>query len=214
MALNRSLPNGSYTSTDDLIIEAINELLETIGEFPIAAAPTSANDGTVAGRALSFLERANIRTQAMGWPENMIYAKSATATQILALNSGNILGVQATGSDGHRTLGLRSSGGTQEIYDADAGTAVGGSDTIQVDVIQKMAWDGLSEHLRENIVKAAAMEFQRRLQGSQTQDAMIGQERQVADARIPRNDPVRKRSALPNAGPMFGSAPPPPAEGR
>jgi hypothetical protein len=208
MALNRTLPNGSYLSSDDLIIEAVNELLETIGEFPVATIPTSVNDGTVAGRALSFLERANIRTQAMGWPENMIYAKTDTATNILAINSGNILGVQGTGKDGHRTLGLRKSGGTQEIYDADAGTTVGGSDSIQVDVIQKLPWDDLSEHLRENIVKAAAMEFQRRLQGSQTQDAMIGQERQLADARVPRNDPVRKRSALPNAGPMFGNQPP------
>lgn len=208
MALDRQLQNQAHTISDDLIVEAVNELLETIGEFPVSTVPLLSNDGTVAGRALSFLERANIRTQAMGWPENMVYAYTGTGAAVLALNAGDILGVQGTGSDGHRTLGLRASGSTQEIYDADAGSTVGTTETIQVDVIQKLAWDDISEHLRENIVKAAAMEFQRRLQGSQTQDAMISQERQLADGRIPRNDPGRKRSALPNSGPIFASAPP------
>ena len=208
MALDRTLTNGTYSSGDDLVVEAVNELLETIGEFPVGTIPDSANDGSIAGRAISFLERANIRTQMMGWPENMIYAKSDTATNILALNSGNLLGVQGAGSDGHRTLGLRESGGTQEIYDADAGGTVSGGTTIQVDVIQKLAWDELSEHLRENIVKAAALEFQRRLQGSATQDQMIGQERAMADGRVPRNDPLRKRSVLPNNQPMFQAQPP------
>ena len=49
MPLNRALPNGSYSSSDDLVLEAVNELLETIGEFPVSSAPTAANDGTVAG---------------------------------------------------------------------------------------------------------------------------------------------------------------------
>lgn len=200
--LDERMDNTAYTVNDAAVKDAVNEVLESIGELPVTNCPTSAVGSSIANRALRFLERANVRTQAMMWPENTALSKTATVSNHVG-TAGLALALRPAGADSHRSLVVRENGNNQIVFDSDAGSALSGSTTIQVDMCTKVAFKDLSYHLRENIIKSASQEFQRRLQGSPQADQMIGQERMFADARTSRPEAMKKNAPLKNATSPF-----------
>tara|TARA_B100001094_G_scaffold308940_1_gene342109 strand:- start:532 stop:1185 length:654 start_codon:yes stop_codon:yes gene_type:complete len=210
--LDERLDNDNYTANDTAVKDAVNELLESIGELPVSTSPTTSSGASIYNRALRFLERANVRTQAMMWPENTALAKRDTVTNLIG-SAGLALAVRAAGEDSHRSFVVRESSGNQIIFDSDAGAAISGGTTIQVDMCTKVPFKELSYHLRENIIKSAAQEFQRRLQGSPQADQMLAQERIFADGRTSRPEAMKKNAPLRNAQSPFSSMPAPPQTG-
>jgi hypothetical protein len=188
--------NASAGATN--VLDAVNEVLESVGELPITTVPSTSVGASIHNRALLFLERANMRVQAMGWPENTTYAYSVTA----ALLSDNALAVSGAGSDGHRTVALRRLAGAVSIWDADVGAT---DDTaIQMDIIEKIDFSACGPELRANIIATASHLFQRRIQGSPQADQALTQERQIADMATQRNSPIKRNVPLGNLQSMLG----------
>ncbi len=128
--MTQQLNNVAYggTNADHGVLDAINEVLESIGEMPVTAIPSSSSGSAIQNRALKFLERVNIDLQTTGFPENTKFAQTLTLAgdgTVGALTT-QTLSINATGKDGHRTLVLRKSDDDTgvEVYDADAGATL------------------------------------------------------------------------------------------
>lgn len=204
-ALVETMDNTAYSSGNTTVRDAVNQVLEAVGEFPVSTCPTSATGSSIQSRALRVLERQNISVQGMMWPENTKYASDLTYDGA-PLSAGLCLGIRAAGSDGHRSLVVREDSTTQKIWDADAGAFIS-SGNVQADVCTKIPFSDTSPQLRQAIVTAAAQEFQRRMQGSAQADQFLGQERMLADGMTPRNEPLKKNAPLRNAQSPFQAPP-------
>jgi hypothetical protein len=182
-------------------INDINEILESIGEFPVTTAPEDPAGTMIHERALRFLERANTRVQAQGWPCNTTMAEAVSDASSISETAGFVVFIQGAGADGHRTLTLRrTTDGDPKTYDADAGTEISGAVTL--DVVRKLSWETLPDLLKANIVTTAALDMQRRLQGSPQADAFYQQEKILKDQSTDRLNPMKKNAPLMNTQPL------------
>tara|TARA_R110000765_G_scaffold412070_1_gene511532 strand:- start:6484 stop:7131 length:648 start_codon:yes stop_codon:yes gene_type:complete len=206
MAMTDNLFNSSdYSSaTPADYLDDINEVLESIGEFPVTTAPTTSAGTMIHERALRFLERANTRVQAQGWPCNTKMSESIANCESISESDGFVVFLQGSGADGHRTLTLRrTEAGGPRVYDADAGTELNtAAGAVTVDVVRKLRWDVLPDLLQANIVSSAALDMQRRLQGSPQADAFYQQEKILRDQSSERMNPMKKNSPLMNTQPL------------
>ena len=191
------------------ILEALNEVLESVTEFPVDAVPDDSTGQTIQARALRFLERANTRVQSLGWPENTYYSQDKTVTQLAAYdmsstdpNNTFLLGISSAGKDSHRQLSLvrNSSTGAVEVYDSDTNKTLTGSSSVTVNVILKRRFSMLSPALQALVIRTAAQEMQRRIKGSMQADQALGQERGLAETGVAKNNSAKKNAILPNSG--------------
>ena len=187
------------------IIEAINEIVETVGEFPMATGGTAPNgSGTsIYHRARQFLDRESKRVQAQGWPENTTNGKAYTADSDGKVGplAATVLQIKGSGPDGHRDLSMRDDSGTLRLYDNNKGTfsVAGDGETVFVDQVDAIAartdtsawgFELASPMLQDVIVDSAKVKFQRRIQGNLDMDTALQQERMASDHSSPRNNPL------------------------
>ena len=193
-------------------VQAINEIVETVGEFPMSgtAKPSAAGDTTSNyARAEQFIDRYSKRVQAQGWPENTTFAKQFTSAQVTGHTGTNgfkigiadtILRVKSAGPDEHRTLVIRydadaDNAGTdvpaQRLYDANNQTFIFGTSAtnVHLDIVEELAFENLTVHLQDVIIGQAKVAFQRRLQGNLNMDTVLSSEYIQAEAQAPRNEP-------------------------
>jgi len=195
------------------LVGGINEIVETIGEFPMVdpgngSADPASGGTSIYSRARDMLERETKRTLSEGWPENTELGKKIT---INAYNAGSnpgevatpgdlssFLEIQPSGPDRHRNLVLRTTGSpaTLKIYDADLKSynlSIRDGATwrteIYLDVTSSIAFAELTPLLQDVIVAKAKMTFQRRLQGNPAVDQALQQEYIMASRAVGRNDP-------------------------
>lgn len=173
-------------------LEAVNEVLEAIGEWPAAALdssgtyPSATYGASLAGRAEQFLDRESRRVQSEGWAENTTpaYTFTADSSGIVdltasgvtnGLNCLRVLSVAAAGPDGHRTLMLRGDSGTAKIYDNNKNTfaVTTNAGSVVCDVVVELAFDDISPRLKDVIIGNTKVHLQRRLNGSQTADGFL-----------------------------------------
>jgi hypothetical protein len=193
------------------IIEAINEILESVGEFPIGGGsggnvpPSDASIGdeiSIARRAEDFLKRETRRIQALGWPETTTRIKAYTAStsggSTIALGA-TVLAVKGCGPDAHRNFGIIN----QNLYDGNAGTTTilptdqdGDASakvyltiTEQVSASWPQNFEMNSPRLKDLIVSHTKMIFQRRILGSTAADPGLQQEYMLAELNASRNVP-------------------------
>jgi len=188
------------------IVDAINQVVETIGEFPMGGTtrPSAGGDTTsIYWRAETFIDRALYQVLAQGWPENTERARSFTASGSGFVTLTNILSIKATGPDHYRTLVIRNNAGTPTVYDADKRTFnLGASATVFLDVTVLLAWEDLPVKLADVVIAQAKLLFQRRLQNSQLADSQMQQEYVQSEMRADRNEASRS-DLPPNTQPMF-----------
>tara|TARA_R100000458_G_scaffold25185_2_gene22700 strand:- start:6332 stop:7027 length:696 start_codon:yes stop_codon:yes gene_type:complete len=187
------------------LVEGINEVVETIGEFPMTGSTAPAADGTsVYSRGRSFLERETKRIISEGWPENTELAKKydlAESTGILSLAAETlpVLRIQGAGPDRHRNLVLRTDSSDPtvlKVWDADQKSfdlRIRDGDTdrseVYLDVTLELAFPEITPLLQDVILAKAKMLFQRRLQGNPSVDQALQQEFIMANRAAGRNDP-------------------------
>jgi hypothetical protein len=191
------------------IVDAINQVVETIGEFPMGGTtrPSAGGDTTsIYWRAETFIDRAMYQVLAQGWPENTERARAFTANGSGLVTVANILSIKATGPDHYRTLVIRNNAGTPTVYDADKRTFnLGASAVVYLDVTVLLTWEDIPVKLADVVVAQAKLLFQRRLQNSQLADSQMQQEYIQSEIRADRNE--AKRSDLPpNTQPQFPQA--------
>ena len=216
------------------LIEGINELVETIGEFPMS---TGGSDPSITGtgiysQARQFIRRETKRVLSQGWPENTSESKrltlggDGTLTTSAPTQAFPGLYVRGSGPDAHRNLVIRYDGTDNAIYDMDQSTfdlrdGGGGSSRTDVFVDLVTALDtetndwgftSCTPQLQDVIVSQAKVKFQRRLQGNLDMDTALLQEFQMDDAKSDRNNPLVENSL--NVAPLLRAAPRNPQQGQ
>ncbi|MBN30336.1 MAG: hypothetical protein CMB34_06710 [Euryarchaeota archaeon] len=199
-------------------VEAINEVVETIGEFPMSGATkpsglTPPDTTSIYARAEEFIDRYNKRVQSQGFPENTVFGKAYTPNGSDNNNvdlATTVLRIQSSGPSEHRTLVLRvdtSDSSTPKIFDARLNSFdLGSTSTVFVDQVDLLAFEDLTPHLQDVIIGMAKVAFQRRMQGNLNMDTALMQEYAQAEAQIERNiadissQPFNQRPMVPGMG--------------
>lgn len=141
-------------------LEAINELLESIGESPVNSA---SNTGLVeADLAASRLDRISRQVQKRGWHWNTLkdYVIDPDVNGYIQLPSATMK-VDTVGKDMHLDLVQRGS----RLYDRDNNTFVINK-SVTVEITLLLDFEDLPENARDFITMKAARKFQQRLFGS------------------------------------------------
>ena len=202
-------------------VDAINEVVETVLEFPMTAGasgegkPSENGDSTsIYYRAEQFIDREDRRIQAWGWPENTQKSKKFTAValskNIIFSSAGEVLKVRGAGPDGHRTLVMRKDGANTKLYDADLGSfniPAADAGDVYLDVVEQLDFGYLPTHVQDVIVARAKWTFQRRMQGNMQLDAALMQEYMQAETTAVRNKPEAEEAF--NVRPKMGPSPSP-----
>jgi hypothetical protein len=203
-------------------VQAINEIVEVVGEFPMTGSIKPSALGTPDttsnyARAEQFVDRYNKRIQAQGWPENTTFSKKYTsadaggsAFQVSFGGDSNVLRVKSAGSSSHRDLVLRvdgADGDRMKVYDAnqDSFTLAAVAEDIFLDVVVQLDFEDLTAHLQDVIIGQAKMAYQRRLQGNLNMDQALSHEYMQSEAQAPRNapdieQPFNVRPMIPGSG--------------
>jgi hypothetical protein len=196
------------------VIDAINEIIETVGEFPLASTVEPVPDGTgtsIYHRARSFLNREDTRIQSLGWPENTVKCASHTASGGFITINDTVLRVRSEGKSGHRNLVIRHDatagvGFEQRLYDADNGTfTFTSTEQVFLDTVSKLSFENLPPLLQDVIVAKSKMEFQRRIQGNAQVDHALNQEYVTAEMNLDRirpdwQQPFNIQPMIPSSG--------------
>ncbi len=141
-------------------LEAINELLDAIGESPVNA---ESNTGLVeADLAATRVDKTSRQVQKRGWHWNILkdYVIDPDVDGYIQLPNST-LAVDTSSSSRYRDLVQR--GG--HLYDRDNNTFVINK-AIKVDITLYLDFEDLPENARDFIVMKAARKFQQRLFGS------------------------------------------------
>ena len=186
------------------LIEGINELVETVGEFPTSSNPPE-SDTSIYGRARDILVRESKRVMSLGWPENTLPAQSTTAVvssgdaaNFYMVLGSDVLQIRGAGSSSHRDLVMRidskdgndATADTPKVFDANKGTFnFGSAESVFIDKVVDISFENVSPPVQDVILGRARMVFQRRIQGNMEADATLLQEYQEADINAPRNQP-------------------------
>lgn len=198
------------------IVDAINQVVETIGEFPMGgtlrpSAQSPADTSSIYWRAETFIDRAIYQVLAQGWPENTERSRPFVAAAGTGhVNMTGFLSAKSSGPDHYRNLVIRLHAGGPKLYDADKRTFdLVANSTVYLDVTVLLAWEDLPVKLADVVIAQAKLAFQRRLQNSQLADQQMQQEYMQAEIRADRNEAAQ--SDLPfNTRPMI----PQPQQGR
>ena len=148
------------TLTPTTKLEAINELLEAIGEAPVNAV---ANTGLVeADLAAKRIDKISRQVQKIGWHWNTLkdYVLDIDSDGYINLPASTVE-VDTTGRNKHKDIVQR---GTR-LYDRDNNTFVF-TEAVRVDITILLDFDDLPEAARDYITMRAARKFQQRLFGS------------------------------------------------
>lgn len=149
-------------------IDAVNVLLQAIGEAPVSSVDTSeAVDVAAASNALDEFDRA---VQTRGWPWNREYAMELSPD-----SNGNIL-LPANCLSMTRAYPASGSGRIVErgrkLYDQENHTYTF-TESVKVDMVLKLDWEELPEPARRYITIWAAQQYQGRLQTSAGVDRIL-----------------------------------------
>jgi len=156
-------------------LDAVNEILEASGQFPVTALDT---DGTTA-QALAevMLDRSSRRIQEHGWFENTELAVDyAQVAGDIAMTGDELRvdGAQATGWQRYK-YSIRNG----SLYDLDNKTATFTAD-VQLDVVRELAFANCSGPLKRYITADAKLLFHRRQVGDPKQIREL--EKELTDA--------------------------------
>lgn len=192
------------------MVEAINEVVETVQEFPMSGALRPSRQDpvdttSIYARAEEFIDRESMRIQAHGYPENTDLCRPFTPATDRVTLPQNVLRVRAAGPDAHRTLVIREevvdepvydeqgnqTGTTpvpyRRLYDANRQTFSAGTGPVFLDAVILLDVEDLPRTLQDVVVGSAKMKFQRRMQGSQLADQQLMMEYMQAEAVVDRN---------------------------
>jgi hypothetical protein len=150
---------------DDLTtkLAAVNVLLQSISESPVASLDTSLSvDVAAAVQAIDEMDR---KIQTKGWHFNredaLTLSPSEDGTISLPANCVWVSNAYWTSTG----LAVRVAQRGNSLYDRDNHTYLF-TQEVTVDMVQKLTWEEMPEYARQAITEAAVDVFQVRLQGS------------------------------------------------
>lgn len=163
-------------------LDAVNLCMRAAGFGRVAALdPGGASDHAIAE---DVLDEVSQQVQYEGLEENTVKCKVYTldGSGKLVLDSSTLRIIPA-GKDSQRQLVIRG----DDLYDADNDTDVIGTPTtgtVHLTWIKELSFEDLAPASKKYIARLAAIEFQRRIQGSPEKDAMLSQEATRAELTV------------------------------
>ena len=148
-------------------LDAVNEMLEILGEGPVTALDTGAT--SLAGRAEDTLDRENKRIQSLGWAQNTLQEQTYTPDGSSEIDFGSsilrIKPVKETAFWSGRVV-IRGT----KLHDLEDDVTTFDQD-MTFDVVEQITLDEMTEYLRAYIIASAAVAFQRRTKRGDKDDA-------------------------------------------
>lgn len=200
-------------------VDGINEIVETVGEFPMSGGTKPSASGDTASiyyLAEKHIDRHNKRVQAQGWPENTVYSRAYTPTSVNAVDNvvvlaETVLRIQAASTSEGRPLVIRvdtADADTPKVFDSILNSFnLGSTDTVYLDQVELLAFEDLTPGLQDVILTQAKASFQRMFQGNLNLDTVLSGEEMRANMSADRNTFENRRA-------FNDSAPKPPSSSR
>lgn len=162
-------------------LEAVNIMLDSIGESPVSSLSSGLPD---AEAAETKLDEVNKLVQAKGWHQNTEYdIKLSPNADSNILVPADYLRVDTRGSDKETNVSVRRLTGVSMLYNVKDRTFVFTS-SLQCDVIQLLDFEDLSLELSNYIAYRAARKFQEAQMQSTTLDGFTVRAEQEAYASL------------------------------
>ncbi|EEE42834.2 hypothetical protein [Roseibium alexandrii] len=150
-------------------LDAVNRMLDAIGESPVNSLESGLGDAENAER---ILDNTNMDVQQKGWYANTergVTLSRSISGEIFLPN--NTLKVDTVGIDKSRQVVKRKN----RLYDLDNKTYIFNK-SLSCDIVYQLAWDELTYTLQRYITAMAARTFQRVSPTSTSLDQMIREE--------------------------------------
>lgn len=164
-------------------LEAINEILDTIGETPVSSLSTALPDAKTAVR---ILDRVTKRVLSTGYHCNTEYDYPMPRDEDNRIPvPPNILRIDTYGRDFHRDATIRVLNSVRYLYDVDNHSFTFDR-TLRCVVVWNIPFEALTYGLQLYIACLAAREFQISELGSVAYDGLIG--RTLAEAKAAMED--------------------------
>lgn len=173
---------GVPIAASTIKLDAVNEMLAAIGEYPVAALDTGGD--SLAALAEDLLDRVDETIQEQGHYENTesdieLEPDDDDYIQVDA----DVLRIDTWGPSAWKNVDVRN----DRLYDLDEQTDEF-DDNLFVQIIRQKAFDDLTVGLRNQIVKEAKRLFQREQVGSHENDRFLEEEHAHAIRRGAKSD--------------------------
>lgn len=176
-------------------LEAVNTLLQTIGEMPVSTIPTE--DVTDASLAQDMLHRVNRQTQGLALKCNTDYKYAISPDGSGYINiPTNALRVVSHYR--YHDYAVRE----RKLYDRYNQTSIF-TDKVYVDITFFLTWTQLPEHVRNYITIKAARRFQAQTVGAPTLDKFSEQDEYEARAELYRWELLKHDDSIFNSPFIF-----------
>lgn len=161
-------------------LEAVNEMLASIGENPVASLESGLDDAEV---AITVLDRWSKKIQSKGWASNTEKFTMALDSNNEIILPANMLRIDTVDQDKHVNVGTRLQGDQKKLYDIDnrSFTFTRG---LKVEVVYFLEFDELTFTLQNYIIARATQAYQAETMSSVTLDNFIERDEQEAWAAL------------------------------
>lgn len=158
-------------------LDAVNAMLETVGETPVSSLPSTGVDEAYIARTILHRTSREVQARGLNFNTDRKYKMTRDVNGRVEVPA-NVLTIDAFYYDQRFVPRLNSVTDRIELYDQDDQTFVLKEDPY-VDVVWFFAWEGLPNHVRDIVYISGARRYQARYQSSQ----IIHQLTEVEEAR-------------------------------
>lgn len=163
-------------------LEAVNEILQAIGEPPATALDTGGTSDVA--DAERILDQEDRRVQGSGWAANTVPDKEYTPSSGAVSLAASVLKVRPVGVSRSLRLAIRNGA----LYDLENDAANTFSGTVHLEVVSLITFIQLPDALAHYIVKVAAQKFQRFKKRGEIDDAIASEELRAAKVAAMQED--------------------------
>ncbi len=158
-------------------LEAVNIILNSIGETPVSSLASGLPD---AEEAEAKLDATSLEVQSKGWHQNVergLYLSRQSSNEIIIPD--HYLRVDTVDEDVHINVTIREQNGRRKMFDVINHKFKFDKD-LKCDVIVSIAFEGLTFEMQNYIAQRAARKFQESVMGSaQLDNFMVRQEQEA-----------------------------------
>lgn len=190
-------------------LEAVNIILNSIGETPVSSLASGLPD---AEEAEAKLDATSLEVQSKGWHQNVergLYLSRQASGEIIIPN--HYLRVDTVEGDKEINVTIREQGGRRKLFDVINHKFKFDKD-LKCDVIVSIDFEGLTFEMQNYIAQRAARKFQESVMGSaQLDNFMVRQEQEAyaslldAEAETEDNNILRESAHVAYATSRFHS---------
>ena len=177
-------------------LEAVNRILRSAGEYPVSTLNSTSNDTLLAE---SVLDEQTLYANMEPSLQNTTYTTIAPTAEGQFVLSDSLLHIETYGDDGGLIVSTRGNSPTY-LYDVannttyfkdSSGNPISG---LQVQQTLRLDFEDLPTQTQFSVADSAARLYQMQTVGDVNQDAILGQQQMLSDARAKQADARSRKS--------------------